>query len=107
MSASPIHSARTPAPDAGAVLLPDPERARRTSRTRRQAGLAALSLAALTGLPVQAAVPLRITGHLVDAAADAGNWHLEQRERWRRLYAAGQRALSEHGFKPADDDHPA
>ena len=44
---------------------------------------------------------------LEDAAADAGNWHLEQRERWRRLYAAGRRALSEHGFKAADDDDPA
>ena len=44
---------------------------------------------------------------LEDAAADAGNWHLEQRERWRRLYAAARRALSEHGFKAADDDDPA
>ena len=44
---------------------------------------------------------------LEDAAADAGNWHLEQRERWRRLYAAGRRALREHGFKAADDDVPA
>ena len=36
---------------------------------------------------------------LEDAGTEAGDWGLEQRERWRRLYDAGQVALGEHGFK--------
>ena len=36
---------------------------------------------------------------LEDAAAAAGDWHLEHQERWRRLYVAGQLALREHGVK--------
>jgi hypothetical protein len=36
---------------------------------------------------------------LQDAAAGAGDWHLEHQERWRQLYVEGQLALGEHGFK--------
>jgi len=40
----------------------------------------------------------RYRGDFLEAAA-AGDWSLEHGERWRRLYAEGQRALGEQGFR--------
>src|SRR5204862_181167 len=59
----------------------------------RPAGAQVLRVNALA--PLARALARSRGGFLEDTTAGAGDWHLERRDRWRRLYVEGQVALEQ------------